>query len=97
MASILPDAFTTFTFVEANGLAAADVEKFEDQAWGDRSTCRAAALHGLSFTLRRIFPGIRHHRGWALGSESKIDSSRAWSRKQSLALAYVMTARILTN
>ena len=66
MASIIPEAFTTFAFVEANGLAAADVEKLENQAWGDRSTRRAAALHGLSFTLRRIFPGIHHHRWFAL-------------------------------
>ena len=64
--SIFPDAFTAFAFVEANGLATADVEKFEDQVPGDRSAWRAAALGGLSFTLRRIVPGIRHHRGFAL-------------------------------
>jgi hypothetical protein len=82
MGSIIPDAFTAFAFVKANGLAAADVEKFEDQAWGDRGTFRAAALHGLSLTLRRIFPGLDHHRGFALAlwhweANQKSDSSQA--------------------
>ena len=66
MASIVPDAFTAFAFVKANGLAAADVEEFDDQVPGDHSAGRAAALHGSSFALRRIFLGIRPHRGSAL-------------------------------
>ena len=72
--SILPDAFTAFAFVEANGIATADVEKFEDQVPGDRSAWRAAALGGLSFTLRRILPGIRHHRvlPWRPGLGKRI-------------------------
>jgi len=69
MASIIPDAFAAFAFIKANGFTAAHVEKFEDQARGDRSTRRAAALHGLNFTLRRIFPGIHPHCAFALAGQ----------------------------
>lgn len=60
--SIIPDAFAAFALIEANGFTAADIEKFEDQARGDRSACRAAALHGFGFTLSRVFSAIHHHR-----------------------------------
>jgi hypothetical protein len=63
MPSIVPDAFPAFALVKANGFAAADVEKFEDQARGAYSACRAAALHRFTFTLRHIFPGIRLYHG----------------------------------
>jgi hypothetical protein len=60
-ASIIPEGFAAFALVEANGFAAADVEKFENQARRDYSACRAAALHGFGFALWRIFPGIHLH------------------------------------
>jgi hypothetical protein len=74
--SIVPDAFAAFAFVKANGFTAADVEKLKDQARGDRGTLRAAALHRLNFTHRRIFfPGIRPHCGFAL-------AGRLWETNQ---------------
>jgi hypothetical protein len=70
MASIIPDAFAAFASVETYGFAAADVEKFEDQARSNCSALRATALHGFGFTLQRIFPCIRRHREISLASES---------------------------
>jgi hypothetical protein len=76
MASIIPDAFAAFASVEAYGFAAADVEKFQDQARSNCSACRATALHGFGFTLQRIFPDIRDHRANRPASESKFDSNQ---------------------
>src|SRR5438552_17415339 len=58
---IIPDAFTAFAFIEANGFPAADIDKFDDEA-RYRGARLAATLHGLSFTLPRIFLAVYHHR-----------------------------------
>jgi hypothetical protein len=59
-------------------------------------------VRGLNFTLRRIFHRIRNHRGFALAlwpweANQKAIRAKLDRERKVLALAYVMTARILTN
>jgi hypothetical protein len=89
MASIVPDVFAAFALVEANGFAAADVEKFQDQARGAYSACRTAALHGVSFTLWCIFLQISYHCAPTLrANQNTFEPSLIAKAKSGVSLCY---------